>query len=428
MGRKRFFRRSGQYTGGEARRCAFFVPPDSPCSYINRKEMDGEREDVSVYVVKEGDNVDRIAETAGIPVGELLWANQIEYPYRLAVGQSLLVPEGPAADREQSGRDLYSFGYAYPFISRETAEQTLPFLTDLYIFSYGFTEQGTLIPPPSDDTWLIRQAADAGVNPVMVLTPLGADGRFNNNLVTAVMEDRRLQERLIWELGRTMTEKGYRGLDIDFEYVRAEDGPAFAEFTGRVRRVLQVFGYPVSVALAPKTSTDQKGLLYEGIDYRLLGEAADRVMLMTYEWGYTYGPPMAVAPLNMVRRVVEYAVSAIPVEKISLGIPNYGYEWPLPYVRGSTKAQSISNREAVARAIDHGVPIRFDETAWSPYLRYWQYGIQHEIWFEDVRSIQGKFDLIREYGLLGAGYWQLMNFFLPNWLLMEEEFRIIRNN
>ena len=250
--------------------------------------MDGERENVSVYVVKEGDNVDRIAETAGIPVGELLWANQIEYPYRLAVGQSLLIPEGPAADREPSRRELYSFGYAYPFISRETAEQTLPFLTDLYIFSYGFTEQGTLIPPSSDDTWLIRQAADAGVDPVMVLTPLGTDGRFNNNLVTALMEDRRLQERLIWELGRTMTEKGYRGLDIDFEYVRAEDGPAFAEFTGRVRRVLQVFGYPVSVALAPKTSPDQKGLLYEGIDYRLLGEAADRVMLMTYEWGYTY--------------------------------------------------------------------------------------------------------------------------------------------
>ena len=150
--------------------------------------MDGERENVSVYVIKEGDNVDWIAETAGIPVGELLWANQIEYPYRLAVGQSLLIPEGPAADREQSRRELYSFGYAYPFISRETAEQTLPFLTDLYIFSYGFTEQGTLIPPSSDDAWLIRQAADAGVDPVMVLTPLGADGRFNNNLVTALAE------------------------------------------------------------------------------------------------------------------------------------------------------------------------------------------------------------------------------------------------
>lgn len=151
-------------------------------------------------------------------------------------------------------------------------------------------------------------------------------------------------------------------------------------------------------------------------------------MLMTYEWGYTYGPPMAVAPLNMVRRVVEYAVSAIPVEKISLGIPNYGYEWPLPYVRGTTKAQSISNREAVA-----GPSIMESRSGSTrrpgPHTFVTgSTGIQHEIWFEDVRSIQGKFDLIREYGLLGAGYWQLMNFFRPNWLLMEEKFRIIRNN
>ena len=89
--------------------------------------MDGERENVSVYVIKEGDNVDWIAETAGIPVGELLWANQIEYPYRLAVGQSLLIPEGPAADREQSRRELYSFGYAYPFISRRRRSRRFRF-------------------------------------------------------------------------------------------------------------------------------------------------------------------------------------------------------------------------------------------------------------------------------------------------------------
>ena len=236
--------------------------------------MDGERENMSVYVVKEGDNVDRIAETAGIPVGELLWANQIEYPYRLAVGQSLLIPEGPAADREQSRRELYSFGYAYPFISRETAEQTLPFLT--------------LIPPSSDDTWLIRQAADAGVDPVMVLTPLGTDGRFNNNLVTALMEDRRLQERLIWELGRTMTEKGYRGLDVDFEYVYAEDAGAYAAFLGRLTERLNPLGYPVIAALAPKIAADQPGTLYEGHDFAAIGAAVNQVLLMTYEWGYTY--------------------------------------------------------------------------------------------------------------------------------------------
>ena len=216
MGRKQFFRRGSKKAARPQAekhvRCVFSFPPDSPCSYINRKEMDGERENVSVYVVKEGDNVDRIAETAGIPVGELLWANQIEYPYRLAVGQSLLVPgrTGGGPGTVQAGAILIWLCISVYFKGDGGADASVSDRS-LYFFAYGFTEQGTLIPPSSDDTWLIRQAADAGVDPVMVLTPLGADGRFNNNLVTALMEDRRLQERLIWELGRTMTEKGYRG-------------------------------------------------------------------------------------------------------------------------------------------------------------------------------------------------------------------------
>ena len=157
-----------------------------------------------------------------------------------------------------------------------------------------------------------------------------------------------------------------------------------------------------------------------------MGAAANRAMLMTYEWGYSQGPPMAVAPINMVRRVVDYAITAIPREKLSLGIPNYGYDWALPYERGVTRARTINNRQAVQIAIDFGVDIRFDETAMSPYFRYWQYGIQHEVWFEDVRSIKAKFDLIKEYGLSGAGYWQLMSFFRANWLMLDQMFYIER--
>lgn len=377
---------------------------------------------MAIYVVREGDSVDSAALAAGVPVENVIWANQLEYPYRLAVGQALYIPESRAADRPL----LYSFGYVYPFVQEDILLAALPYLTDIYIFSYGFTMEGTLIAPAADDEWLIQKAKEAGVNPVMVLTPLGADGRFNNNLVTAVVENQAVQDRLLWDIGRTMNEKGYMGLDIDFEYVQAADREGFAEFVGRARSVLNLFGYTVTVALAPKTSADQAGLLYEGMDYALLGEAADRVMLMTYEWGYTYGPPMAVAPVNMVRRVVEYAVTAIPIEKISLGIPNYGYDWPLPYVRGTTRAESISNLEAVSRAVDFGVEIQFDGTARSPYFRYWQYGIQHEVWFEDVRSVKAKYDLIKEFGLTGAGFWQLMSFYRPAWLLMEEMFDIRR--
>lgn len=378
-----------------------------------------------IYVVKEGDNVDAIAAAAGIPVETLIRDNQIDYPYRLAVGQSLYIRGTVPWPYKTT---LTSTGYAYPFIESKVLGETLPYLTDINVFSYGFTEEGNLIYPASDDAWMIEASRKMGVRPVMVLTPIGADGRFNNNLVSALVRNPAVQQKLIWEIGRTMQERQFGGLDIDFEYVLAEDRENYAAFVRLTTQVMNLFGYPVSVALAPKTSADQRGLLYEGIDHRLLGEAANHVMLMTYEWGYSQGPPMAVAPLNMVRRVVEYAVSEIPAEKILLGIPNYGYDWPLPYERGTTRARTINNKEAVQLAIDFGVEIRFDETAQSPYFRYWQYGIQHEVWFEDIRSIKGKFDLIQEFGLLGSGYWQLMNFFKANWLMMDEMFWIRRAN
>ena len=65
---------------------------------------------MAIYVVKPGDSVDTISVNSGIPVGELIWANQLEYPYRLAVGQALYLP-GPVKE-EEGGPPLYSFGYA----------------------------------------------------------------------------------------------------------------------------------------------------------------------------------------------------------------------------------------------------------------------------------------------------------------------------
>lgn len=127
---------------------------------------------------------------------------------------------------------------------------------------------------------------------------------------------------------------------------------------------------------------------------------------------------MAVAPLDQVRRVVEYAVTEIAPEKINLGIPNYGYDWPLPFVRGTTAARTIGNVEAIQIAIQNNAVIQFDETAQSPFFNYTSDGIFHEVWFEDVRSIQAKFELIKEFGLRGAGYWQLMRWWRANWLLL----------
>lgn len=388
---------------------------------------------MSIYIVKTGDSVDSIAAAYGILTDELIWANQIPYPYELALGQAVLIQDRAESVDSQSGaavtanrRAVITNGYAYPFISNWVLEQTLPYLTELSVFSYGFTTQGDLVPPLWDDEPLILRAREFGTAPILTLTPLDASGQFNNYLVSVISNDQEAQANLIEQLLAVVREKGYAGIDIDFEYIMARDRESFAAFVRNVRAAANAEGYTVSVALAPKTADDQPGLLYEGKDYALLGEAANSVLLMTYEWGYTYGPPMAVAPIHKVREVVEYALTRIPAEKISLGIPNYGYNWALPYQQGVSRATTIGNVEAIQIAIHYGAVIQFDELAMSPYFRYRQNGIEHEVWFEDVRSMREKFGLVEQYGLRGMGYWQIMQLFRANWLLLADTFWIIK--
>lgn len=240
---------------------------------------------MDIYIVKEGDNVDAIAASYNIAASDIIFDNQLVYPYELAVGQALFIGTGI----RNPGRTISVSGYAYPFINPWVLEQTLPYLSELPIFSYGFTRTGELIAPLWDDTWMISKALSFGTQPILTLTPFGPDGQFNNQLISSVVNNPSYADNLIQDMLSLMEDKGYQGVDIDFEYILAEDRDAFTAFVWRVANAMRANGYHTSVALAPKTSADQQGLLYEGKDYGAIGEAADHVLLMTYEWGYTYG-------------------------------------------------------------------------------------------------------------------------------------------
>lgn len=368
-----------------------------------------------IYITQKGDTLDEIAEQTGVPAWKIVSDNQLLNRNKIVPGQALLI----LAPGEQEGTadGLRAGGYAYPFIEKQVFETALPPLQELLIFSYGYTFEGTLVPPAEDELWMIEAAWENGTRPLLVLTPFSG-GAFNNQLVKVLAENVEIQERLIGQILITVEDRGYAGVNVDFEYILPENRQQYAEFLGRLRSRLNEQGYSLSAAAAPKVSDDQKGLLVEGLDYELLGQNTDTVFLMTYEWGYTYGPPMAVAPLDKVRSVVEYALTKIPAEKLILGIPNYGYDWMLPYERGVTRARTIGNEEAVAIAVQNGASIEYAQIAQSPWFVYRAGGMEHVVWFEDVRSIQAKWELVREYGLSGAWYWNLMRPFRANWLML----------
>ena len=422
---------------------------------------------MDIHVVRPGDTLYQIALQYKVPMSQLLNDNQLPDPSRLVVGQTIVIQYPQVTHTVQTGDTLGSIaamhdttvrqllrnnpvlggegritpgqvlvvsyrqekegtlsvnGYAYPYIDRGLLQRTLPYLSDLTPFTYGFTPQGALVT--MSDQSLVDAALQSGVRPLFHLSTLTEDGGFSNELAHLALTDQAVQTRLIAEVVEVLERKGYRGLDVDFEFIYTGEAQAYAQFIQRLRSILSARGLPVIVALAPKVFAGQKGRLYEGHDYGLLAQAADYVLLMTYEWGYTYGPPMAVAPIRNVRQVVDYALTEMPPEKIYLGVPNYGYDWPLPFREGS-KATSISNQYAVELAAKHYAAIRYDEKAQAPWFRYVDGGgREHEVWFEDARSIRAKLDLAREYGLYGVGYWNLMRPFPQNWAVLNALYNI----
>lgn len=372
-----------------------------------------------VHAVQPGETLTSIAANYGTTV-RTLWRNNwaLGGQSSLAVGQTLVI----SYFDEKLG-SAASNGYAYPFIGAALLDKQLPYLTYLTPFTYGITASGDLLPL-EDDT-LLSAARAHGSRPVMHLSTLTESGQFDTRRGELILTDTPVQDRLVNEVIQTVLQRGYAGVDVDFEYLPGPLAAAYAAFLARLRRLLNAQGRFLWTALAPKTSAIQRGLLYEGHDYAAIGAASDGVLLMTYEWGYTYGPPMAVAPLPNVRAVLDYAVTEIPSEKIFLGIPNYGYDWPLPFVQGTTRAQSISNQRAIELAIQHNIAIQYDETAQSPFFHYTDAaGAVHEVWFEDARSLSAKLKLIAEYGFRGVGFWNLMRPFSQTWLVLDSLYHV----
>lgn len=371
-----------------------------------------------IHVVRPGENLYSISILYDTSPEKIIRDNELNDPNSLVIGQTLVITNG----ENQNKREVVINGYTYPGIRDEVLIKVLPNLSYITPFSYGFNPDGSLVE--LNDERIIDMAIQNNVAPLMLLTTMNPDGTFSSDKASKMLSDENVRDVLIDNIVKNLQSKNYAGLDVDFEYLSRNDRDNFTDFIKMLSEVLRPLGYELTVALAPKSSDEEVGLLYEGHDYEALGRYADNLLLMTYEWGYAYGPPMAVSPINKVRSVLDYAVTQIDSEKLLIGIPNYGYDWTLPFVEGS-QARALNNIAAIDLARDTGAVIEYDETAQAPFFTYYDVeGKEHIVWFEDARSIQAKLELIEEYNLLGAAYWTIMAPFPQNWLVLKNMYNI----
>ncbi len=367
-----------------------------------------------VHIVKPGETLWIIARRYGVSLRELINENELTNPDLVFPGTTLRIPK-PSIEINGYLTPTDSTGEA---ILRGTGDD----LTYVSIFSYIVRADGSL--STKDDELVLQAAKEKRVVPLMSITNF-AGGLFSKELAHEVLSSGEVQETLLTNIVNIMKEKGFGGLNIDFEYILQTDRESYNSFLVKAAERMRANGYSISTALAPKYSAGMTELLYEAHDYPVHGQVADFVVIMTYEWGWSGGPPWAISPINEVRRILDYAVTVIPRNKILMGIPLYAYDWKLPYVKGTTIAEIFTPDEAVTRAAKYGVAIQYNELYKSPFYRYKdERGAEHEVWFEDVRSYQVKYDTIKEYGLRGASYWELNLKSTQNWHALLSRFRV----
>ncbi len=362
---------------------------------------------MEIYAVRSGDTLYSIAGKYSVDLSRLAAVNQLADPSRLAVGSALVIPGYAEGALRQSEVNAY----AYPNISAAVLSATLPYLTFLCPFSYSMTAEGALVP--IDDRPLVFSAYAANTAPLMTVTNLGGSGGFSGDIAHAVFTDEAVQNRVLDNILSTLREKKYYGINFNLEYIHPFDREGYNAFLRRAADTFHPLGYYLSTAVAPKTGDAQGGLLYEAHDYAVHGKYMDRVIVMTYEWGYTYSPPQAVSPVDKMRRVLEYAVTRIPAGKLLMGFSNYGYNWLLPWRQGEA-ASVISSAAASDLAASVGAEVRYDAVAAAPYFYYTDaQGRQHAVWYEDARSWQARLALVAEFDLAGISIWTVDKLYRP---------------
>ena len=426
---------------------------------------------MTIYVIRPGDTLWAISGRFGVSIDRISAANGLqEIPY-LVVGQALVIPTTEIAYRVQPGDSLWSiarkyrvsvesiatlngisdparifpgmilripqlsnqYGYietnAYiepstPEVETRLTNEVGRYLTYISPFSYQVNEDGSI--NQIDDTAIIQAARGYKTAPLMVITNF-RNGNFDTEMVDAILKSVEIQRTLINNVITIMRNKGYYGLNIDFERISPENRQLYNDFLRRVVAALRPLNYPVSTALAPKPSDVQTGAWHGAHDYKAHGEIVDFVIIMTYEWGWSGGPPYAVAPIDLVEGVIKYAASVMPAKKIMMGMPLYGYDWTLPFVEGGRWAKRVSPQDAIKLAARYGAAIQYDYKVQSPHFNYTDAnGTGHKVWFEDARSVQAKLVLASDYGLRGVSYWVLGSSFPQNWVVLDDMFNIVK--
>jgi spore germination protein len=363
------------------------LTPDGIVGPITYNALFGQQPqpDYIIHTIKAGDTYYKLSVAYGVSVRSIIAANPGVDPNSLRIGQRIRIP--------LKAPEKHTVAAWIPYWEQSEAmtvvEKNSDIITTISPFWYELTTTGDLtVYPNGEDPSNIEFARNRG----MEIIPLIANG-FNSQLVSTVLNNPATRQHHITQIVNKVNQMNYDGIEIDYENIFFTDRDVFVLFLGELKAALPA-NKKLIAAIQAKTSPEGKGSNV-GHDYPGIGRAVDIVRIMAYD--YSWETPGPIAPATWVKQVLDYAVTAIPRNKLEVGLPTYGYDW-------GTQRIGVNYEEAIATAQRYQAQI-IEDAQIGPHYTYTVSGVNHTVWFTNSRNFSTLLDLVLRYNVRGISIW-----------------------
>ncbi|OGH25521.1 MAG: hypothetical protein A3E68_02500 [Candidatus Levybacteria bacterium RIFCSPHIGHO2_12_FULL_39_39] len=341
----------------------------------------------------------------------------------------------------QGKQETYEiFGFAPYWTINKLENVDFNVLTTLAYFGIPVKTNGTLdtsdtgyqVFKSPKATALFEKAHSHGTKVVLTLT------QMNNSTIKSFLDDKNAQKKAINEAVKLVKERGIDGLNIDFEYTGnpgREYKDKFSSFVALAKKKLsqEIPGSRLSVSVYASSAKAPK--MY---DIAAISKSSDSIFMMAYDFA-TAGADVVIptAPLYGYREgkywydiatAVEDFLKVMPAEKLILGLPWYGYNYPVSspgvkvaryqgysyyYWWGRRRYRAYYRPPASAQTYANAINnIEEDASGWDDYGKvgwkaYKEGGIWRMIFLDDSKSLKIKYQFAKEKNLAGVGMWAL---------------------
>lgn len=369
---------------------------------------------IRTYRIKKGDQLRFLSKTFNTELSYILSLNPNINPNQLSIGQIIHIPS-------PNKLEITTLGFIFPSsittitpILQSLAGQ----LTYLAIVAYSFTEKG-LAFNQMDDSAIIELCHQLKISPLLMIRNFLND-QFSADLAGDVLGNPTYRQNLVTSIVNLTRNKGFSGVSIDIEFIPPARRNDFITFLSSLKNALGNLLLHVNVHA--KIADLPTNRIVGAYDYARIGKIADFMAVMTIDYGYPGGPPDPISPIGWVEQVIKYAISQMHPAKLQIGMSLYGYDKTV----SNNQTRALSVQASQNQAITTGTTIQFDNTAYSPWYRYWRNTAEHIVWFEDIRSYIAKYRLMDLYQIAGTTYWQISLPAPQNWEFVKRNIKVIK--